>query len=404
MKSKKKWKLLYLIISPDCRTQRGKRSQQLRAQRTAMNPLSLFSHRTRAFLYFISVAGGINRKSCLHSTHVNQLVESLQPGHWGRLINYEFSLENWVLTGLQSGFTTQHQPPPTSSSGLQPSCPPYWMMFSSPQHSRLASRHCSDFWEPNPRQRSHSLNPAVLRTQVPISDSEDEASEIYFSAKVVSGGETSASCQRKTQRAFVPDLLNPPACLSSLPHQRRKNLRQCSLSVLETSQRDVLNTDSPTSNRTPTSQALNTRANTVDRLPSIYNHNTINRSSALDSSAELLSALSPEERELLGAITDQGYSIRTAIIALQKTGRKTPDQILRYLVACDRLCQLGYDVALVEEALEMFQNCETKAQEFLHLLGQFNEMGFQQNAIKEVLLVHENHRERALEELMMRVA
>jgi hypothetical protein len=31
-------------------------------------------------------------------------------------------------------------------------------------------------------------------------------------------------------------------------------------------------------------------------------------------------------------------------------------------------------------------------------------MGFQQNAIKEVLLVHENHGERALEELMMRVA
>lgn len=45
-----------------------------------------------------------------------------------------------------------------------------------------------------------------------------------------------------------------------------------------------------------------------------------------------------------------------------------------------------------------------QAEEFLHLLSQFNEMGFQQNTIKEVLLVHENHRERALEELMMRVA
>ena len=35
-------------------------------------------------------------------------------------------------------------------------------------------------------------------------------------------------------------------------------------------------------------------------------------------------------------------------------------QILSYLVACDHLCQLGYDMAQVEEALEMFQNCETK--------------------------------------------
>lgn len=43
-----------------------------------------------------------------------------------------------------------------------------------------------------------------------------------------------------------------------------------------------------------------------------------------------------------------------------------------------------------------------QAAEFLRLLTQFNEMGFQQSAIKEVLLVHENHRERALEELMTR--
>lgn len=35
-------------------------------------------------------------------------------------------------------------------------------------------------------------------------------------------------------------------------------------------------------------------------------------------------------------------------------------QILKYLVASDRLCQLGYDEAQVEEALEMFQNCESK--------------------------------------------
>lgn len=35
-------------------------------------------------------------------------------------------------------------------------------------------------------------------------------------------------------------------------------------------------------------------------------------------------------------------------------------QILNYVVACDHLCQLGYDMIQVEEALEMFQNCETK--------------------------------------------
>ncbi|KAK2853426.1 hypothetical protein Q5P01_006087 [Channa striata] len=349
---------------------------------------------------------------------------------------YEFSVENWVLTGLQSGFSSQQQTqPPSSSSGLQPSCPPYWMMFSSPQQSRLASRHSSDFWEPNPRQRSHSLNLAVLRNKFTISDSEDEGGSGTQKAQTCAieagrlDGEFSA-CQRgqrKAQKAFVPDLLNIPACLSSLPHQRRKNLRQCSLSVLEVSTKQNANADtqdqSPTSvrtshtrspeSRTTSTRVPKTRANTLNSFPGINKHNTTQTcitpvtslpSSGSDSSTELLSALSVEERELLGAITAQGYSLRTAIIALQKTGRQTPDQILSYLLACDHLCDLGYDMAQVEEALEMFQNCEAKAEEFLHLLSQFNEMGFQQNTIKEVLLVHENHQERALEELMSRVA
>ncbi len=196
-----------------------------------------------------------------------------------------------MLTGLQSGFTNQHRHQlSSSSSGLLPSCPPYWMMFNSPQQSRLASRHCSDFWEPNPRQRSNSLNPAVLRTKFAISDSEDEGERAAEKAKTclsvtacLGRARPAVSChrgQRKEQRAFVPDLLNPPACLSSLPHQRRKNLRQCSLSVLETSKQHDPNTDSqsksPSSHRTPDTRVPDTRAKTDDGLPNINinNHNT----------------------------------------------------------------------------------------------------------------------------------
>ncbi len=43
-------------------------------------------------------------------------------------------------------------------------------------------------------------------------------------------------------------------------------------------------------------------------------------------------------------------------------------QILSYMVACDRLCELGYDETQVEEALEMFQNCETKVCILLFLM------------------------------------
>ncbi|XP_021171653.2 ubiquitin-associated protein 1-like [Fundulus heteroclitus] len=349
-----------------------------------------------------------------------------------RKTEYEFSLEKWVLTGLQNGPTNHQLPQPsTSSSELLPSCPPYWMMFSSPQQSRLASRHSSDFWEPNPRQRSHSLNPAVLRATFTISDSEDEGENTAKQGKTNQIEKAclkeecpAVSCQagqRKAQRAFIPDLLNPPSCLSSLPHKRRKNLRQCSVSANDTSQKQESNSESQSLSQS-SYKAPSTTANTINKARD--NHKTADMmplrpnswrsshkaapygglSSALDSSVELLSALSPEERELLGVITARGYPLRTAIIALQRAGQQTPDQILSYLVACDHLCQQGYDMVQVEEALEMFQNCETKAEEFLHLLSQFNEMGFHPNTIKEVLLVHENHRERALEELMMRVA
>ncbi len=92
------------------------------------------------------------------------------------MFQYVFSLENWVLTGLQGGYTTLN---PRSSCELMATCPPYWIMFSSPQESRLASRWSSDFWEPNPRPRSRSLNAAHYRTmnarvKFTISDSEDE--------------------------------------------------------------------------------------------------------------------------------------------------------------------------------------------------------------------------------------
>lgn len=71
-----------------------------------------------------------------------------------------------------------------------------------------------------------------------------------------------------------------------------------------------------------------------------------------------------------------------------------------------RRATMSHDSLVFSETVKHYASSllVLQAEEFLHLLSQFNEMGFQQNTIKEVLLVHENHRERALEELMMRVA
>lgn len=50
-------------------------------------------------------------------------------------------------------------------------------------------------------------------------------------------------------------------------------------------------------------------------------------------------------------------------------------KILKYLVASDRLCELGYDEAQVEEALEMFQNCESKVNETLKQNNSYTAFG-----------------------------
>ncbi|XP_061302614.1 ubiquitin-associated protein 1-like isoform X2 [Pezoporus flaviventris] len=121
-----------------------------------------------------------------------------------------------------------------------------------------------------------------------------------------------------------------------------------------------------------------------------------------DPAADLLSALSQEERDLIEPVIALGYPTHKAILTLQKTGRQSLSQFLSYLSACDRLLKQGYEEGQVEEAMEMFQYSEKKAAEFLRLLSQFNDMGFQQNEIKEVLLLCGNQRERALEELVMK--
>ncbi|KAL4613262.1 ubiquitin-associated protein 1-like [Arapaima gigas] len=376
-----------------------------------------------------------------------------------RETEYEFSVENWVLAGLEGGYPMMAQPAlPHSPSEVLPSCPPYWLMFSSPQENQLASQRNSDLWEPAPRMRSGSLNAVSsmhhLTTSIKflISDSEGDDGYSEDDEESAAGDKASSLSQGREPkhdsllRYKVPDL-RPAPCLTGQVSviQNRKDFRQSSLSLMCTTrgltpqgqaQRHLkdqqqllcpvgphcsLSPHLPSLFSTPTSN-LGSKPSTVEHISTIKSHQLsltphpclpptasiaqtlASHTSVLDSSAELLSALSQEEQDLLETIVAQGYPLRTAIITLQKMGKQSPEQILSYLVACDRLCKLGYDEAQVEEALEMFQNCETKAEEFLHLLTQFNEMGFQQNTIKEVLLVHENHRERALEELMMRVA
>ncbi|XP_062245815.1 ubiquitin-associated protein 1-like [Platichthys flesus] len=359
-----------------------------------------------------------------------------------RETEYRFNLEKWILTG-------QHPVCPTAS------CPPFWLMFSSPQENSRADYRCSEPWAQRLRPRSHSLNSAEARklphrtVKFLVSDSEDE--DGYIEDNEASSAEDARHPIKNRVRPWsaaprdpisrVKDIHHGPSahhCKPNSPQSLRrhrgsspspqdckqplrapekqrsqqgslllhgqKNVKRRQRSLGPVGRKYSLNTPAAGAPPPRPQRQRPSSAGPLVRTRQKALSSGGSRGVFFDTAAELLSALSQEERELLESVTERGYPLRTAILALQKTGYRTPDKILKYLVASEHLCELGYDEAQVEEALEMFQNCESKAAEFLRLLTQFNEMGFQPSAIKEVLLVHENHRERALEELMTRMA
>ncbi|XP_044148551.1 ubiquitin-associated protein 1 isoform X1 [Bufo gargarizans] len=116
---------------------------------------------------------------------------------------------------------------------------------------------------------------------------------------------------------------------------------------------------------------------------------------------ELLQVLSSSERQCAETIVSMGYSYEHVMRAMQKQGQNV-EQVLEYLFIHSQLCEKGFDPLLVDEALEMYQCSEEKTMLFLQLMSKFKEMGFEQKEIKEVLLLHNNDQDKALEELMAR--
>ncbi|XP_065596181.1 ubiquitin-associated protein 1 [Cyrtonyx montezumae] len=116
---------------------------------------------------------------------------------------------------------------------------------------------------------------------------------------------------------------------------------------------------------------------------------------------ELQQALSASERQCVETVVNMGYSPENVLKAMKKKGQNI-DQVLDYLFAHGQLCEKGFDPLLVEAALEMQQCSEEKITELLQLMSQFKEMGFELKDIKEVLLLHNNDQQNALEDLMAR--
>ncbi|XP_057693589.1 ubiquitin-associated protein 1-like isoform X2 [Corythoichthys intestinalis] len=288
-----------------------------------------------------------------------------------RETQYAFSLEKLILTGQQPAYQS-------------PSCPPYWLMFSSPNESWRTAHETSDPRGSKLRRRSSSLNSADARRphrrglgfRRSDSDEEDGYCEDNEGSSPEDGLFDSAKGRERPRSAAISRVKDghvgfPSQC--RWPEMAAKSHRGTSTSPesspLRPEQKSTKKrhrAQSATGRLHPqnTPGAGSTRGRLQQQRPSsagpvIKNcrQNAFRTGGFLDSATELLSALSQEERELLEAVTDRGYPLRSAILALQKTGYNSPDKLLKYLAACNHLCELGYDEAQVEEALEMFQSC-----------------------------------------------
>uniref|UniRef100_A0A3B3Z3V5 UMA domain-containing protein n=1 Tax=Poecilia mexicana TaxID=48701 RepID=A0A3B3Z3V5_9TELE len=300
---------------------------------------------------------------------------------------YGFNLERWILTGQQ----------PVSQV---PSCPPYWLMFSTPQETRKLTQRGQDLWAPRPR--SHSLSSAegcwlhhrAVKFLPADSDEEEDGSymdnaggpRVWPRSDAARDPVSRVKDMHLTHSSHRGKLGSSPVLkghrtTSSLPDCRPalralEQLRSQQASPLSQGQKSSkkrqrslgrrFSQNTPPAGHSP-SRLLQQRPSSAGSAVKNRRRKVLttpgSRGVFFDSAAELLTALSQEERELLETITEKGYPLRTAILALQKTGYQSPEKVLKYLVACDRLCQLGYDEAQVEEALEMFQNCESKVKQ-----------------------------------------
>lgn len=141
--------------------------------------------------------------------------------------------------GMQGGYGIPNALHSNVPSKVAANCPPYWMLFSSPQQSRLASRWSSDFWEPNPRRRSRSLNAAHFHAmndpvKFTISNSDDDDSSDNEEASVTRPKSTNSGLRRQVldvkdlHSRCSSHLLNLPSCCGLSSEQCSSTLR-CSL-------------------------------------------------------------------------------------------------------------------------------------------------------------------------------
>ncbi|GFO13590.1 ubiquitin-associated protein 1 [Plakobranchus ocellatus] len=108
------------------------------------------------------------------------------------------------------------------------------------------------------------------------------------------------------------------------------------------------------------------------------------------------SSLSKEEQTFTDILTNMGFLRPRVARAVQKFGAKEKE-VLDHLLAVDKLGEQSYAPVMVESALFTFENDLEKAEKFLQLHAQFEELGFQHDKIRDALVSTDLQHEKALD-------
>uniref|UniRef100_A0A3P8VW72 Ubiquitin associated protein 1 n=1 Tax=Cynoglossus semilaevis TaxID=244447 RepID=A0A3P8VW72_CYNSE len=127
----------------------------------------------------------------------------------------------------------------------------------------------------------------------------------------------------------------------------------------------------------------------------LFQANTGLGSSSLPCGGALLS-MTPNERQCVETLVGMGYSYEDVLRAMQRQG-----QNIEQVRFTQHRCWEIWVICVSHISCLVYCLC---ALQFLELMTRFGEMGFERDAIKEVLLVHNNDQEKALEDLMTRAA
>lgn len=115
-----------------------------------------------------------------------------------------------------------------------------------------------------------------------------------------------------------------------------------------------------------------------------------------------LGAKAPAEviSPLLRSLMDMGFDKHRAQRALQSQGSSDDKKVIEYLCQVQSLVDAGFSDMDAEEALRLNTGGYQQALEFLQLQKQFLALGFERDAIANVLIQAQNDRDKALDSLL----